>query len=392
MYIYIDFYKQFQCIGQKCQNSCCCGWDISFDPSSTQYYQNLKGEFGDFIRQNIYWDEKKGMTFVKMTPERKCPLLDENGLCRIYIECGEEQMSTTCKVFPRSKLDLAGNSMRGFSMSCEEVLRMLYYKSGPVHLCAEGRTDIQTIDDLSTYELSQFIGWGMEMLQDETIPFSVGLATVLTVGSEVETPFINQDFESFESVILHASDLQDQFMQAGEALTSDMREFAWKLIFGITDTFCHIINESDAFEKDTFLWPQELFHMDDSQRRSHLVHSWNDRKDDPVYLRFLRRLAAAYFQSHSMALGHEPAASIYIRDICNYLVLARILPLTWTDCACTNDLTYFSRFSHLAHHFEQSTITKKFVWPVIQDLFSPDLYTYAMAFMVLFEEKMEYVI
>ncbi len=386
MYICIDFYKQFQCIGQDCQNSCCCGWDISFDPSSTQYYQNLKGEFGDFIRENIVWNEKKELTFVRMTPERKCPFLDKNGLCRIYIECGEEQMSTTCKVFPRSKLDLAGNSMRGFSMSCEEVLRMLYYKSDPVHLCAEGSTQIQTMDDLMIYELSQFIGWGMEILQDESIPFSVGLATVLATGLEVETPFKDQEFESFESVILHSGDLQNQFMQAKEDFTPDMKELAWTLIFGVTDTFCHIINESDAFEKETSLWSQDLFRMDDSERRCHLIHSFHNRKDNPEYMRFLRRLAAACFQSHSMALGHEAAASIFIRDICNYLILARILPLTWTNCACTNDLAYFSRLSHLACHFEQSTITKKFVWPVIQDLFSPDLYTYVMAFMVLFED------
>lgn len=386
MYIYIDFYKQFQCIGQNCRNSCCCGWDISFDPSSTQYYQNLNGKFGDFIRQNIFWDEKKELTFVKMTPGRKCPFLDKNGLCRIYIECGEEKMSTTCKTFPRSRLDLPGNSMRGFSMSCEEVLRMLYYKSDPVHLCAEGGAHIQSMDDLTIYELSQFIGWGMEILQDETIPFSVGLATVLAIGLEVETPFKNQDFESFESIILHSGDLQNQFQQAKEDFTSDMKELAWNLIFGVIDTFCHIINESDAFEKETFLWPHDIFLMDDSQRRSHLIHSWNQRKDDAAYLRFLRRLTAACFQSYSMALGHEDATFIYIRDICNYIILARILPLTWTDCSCTNDPAYFSRLSHLAHHFEQSTITKKFIWPVIQDLFSPDLYTYVMAFMVLFED------
>lgn len=386
MYIYIDFYKQFQCIGQNCRNSCCCGWDISFDPSSTQYYQNLNGKFGDFIRQNIFLDEKKELAFVKMTPERKCPFLDKNGLCRIYIECGEEKMSTTCKTFPRSRLDLPGNSMRGFSMSCEEVLRMLYYKSDPVHLCVEGSTHIQSMDDLMIYELSQFIGWGMEILQDETIPFSVGLATVLAIALEVETPFKKQDFESFESIILHSGDLQKQFLQAKEDLMSDMKELAWNLIFGVIDTFCHIINESDAFEKETFLWPHDIFLMDDSQRRSHLIHSWNHRKDDATYLRFLRRLTAACFQSYSMALGHEDATFIYIRDICNYIILARILPLTWTDCSCTNDPAYFSRLSHLAHHFEQSTITKKFIWPVIQDLFSPDLYTYVMAFMVLFED------
>lgn len=385
MYIYIDFYKQFHCIGSDCQNSCCSEWGIAFDPASADYYQNLDGEFGDFVRQNISWNESQKLAFVNLTPERKCPFLDEHGLCRIYIECGEDRMSDGCKVFPRTKLNHNGNSMRGFTLSCEEVLRILYIKPDPVHLCAEGSTDIETMDDLMIFELAQFIGWGMELLQDETIPFSVALATVLSVGLEAEISFKNQDYEAFESTILQADELQKQFTQAREELTSEMKEFAWNLIFGITDSFCLIVRDSNAYDMDAFLWPYHIFGKDDIQRRNFLLECWNKRKDTPEQMRFLRRLAAAFFQTHSMALGSKPATSLYLQDMCNYLILARVLPLTWENCPRAGEQAYFSRLNYIAHHFEQSSIMREFIWPVIQDLFSPDLYSYAMAFMVLFE-------
>lgn len=386
MYIYIDFYKQFQCIGSSCQNSCCNGWGISLDPETAQYYENVSGEFGDFLRQNIHWNESKNLAFVNLTAEQKCPFLDKDGLCRVYLECGEEHMSDICKVFPRSKLDLSGNSMRGFSMSCEEVLRILHDKTSPVHLCVEGTTDIKSMDDLTFYELSQFIEWGMELLQNENIPFYAGLATVVAIGLDAEKTFRDQDYESFESVILRSDHVLQQFMQAKKDQTPEMEQFAWNFIFGVTDTFCHLLNDSNSYEKEILLWKQEIFHMNDQQRRSHLLECWNNRNDHPEHLLFLRRLAAAFFHSHAMRLVCDTSDSIFLRDLSNYMILAKIIPLIWGSCPHTNDPAYFSGLSHLAHHFEQSSLIREYIWPVILDLFHPDLYTYAMAFMVLFGE------
>lgn len=384
MYIYVDFYKQFSCIGSDCQNTCCSGWGISFDQDAVDYYAQLEGEFGEFLRQNMYWSEKNSLTLVKMSEDRQCPFLNEKGLCRIFIECGEDRMSQTCQSFPRTKFDLNGNSMRGFTLSCEEVLRMLYDKPEPLHLCAEGNTNITTMDDLTIYELSQFIGWGMEILQDESTPFSVGLSTVLYIGLEVDTYFKKKEYEAFETSILQAPNIQEQFMLAKENLTSEMRESAWELIFGVTDTFCQILREADTFKWNEFLWGNDIFNKSDSERRDFVIACWNKRTHTTEHQAFLRKLAAAFFQTHSMKLGTESGVSIYLRDLCNYLILAAILPLTWPTQPYNDKHTYLSRLSHIAHRFEQSNVVKKFVWPVIQELFNADLYTYTIAFMVLF--------
>lgn len=387
MYIYVDFYKQFNCIGSDCLNTCCCvQWGISFDQDTVNYYAQLEGEFGDFIRQNLVWSEKDNRTLVKMTDDGYCPFLNEKGLCRIYIEYGEYHTSYVCRRFPRTNFDLNGNSMRGFSLSCEEVLRMLYDKPDPLHLCVEGNTNITTMDDLAIYELSQFIGWGMEILQDESIPLGIALQTVLHVGLEADTYFKENDYESFETIILNASDIQEQFVLKKENVTSEMIESAWDLIFGVTDTFCLILREADAFKWDTFLWGNDIFNKSDSERRNFVIDSWNNRTHTTKHKTFLRKLAASFFQTHSMMLGTESGTSIYIRDLCNYLILATILPLTWSSQPHDNKHAYLSRLSHISHYFEQSHVVKDFVWPVIQDLFHADLYTYTIALMVLFGE------
>ena len=162
MYMCLDFYKQFQCVGTDCLDSCCAtGWQIPLDEKVSRYYQNLQGEFGDFLRQNVERDETTGITSVRLTSGYRCPFLNENNLCRVYIECGEEWMSDECRIFPRARYDKNGNSMRGFTVSCEEVLRMLYTKSDSVRLSAEGVPDIAVADDLSFYKLAHFIEWGM---------------------------------------------------------------------------------------------------------------------------------------------------------------------------------------------------------------------------------------
>ena len=42
-----DYYKDFQCIADKCKDSCCIGWEIMIDSKSYKKYHNVKGEFRD---------------------------------------------------------------------------------------------------------------------------------------------------------------------------------------------------------------------------------------------------------------------------------------------------------------------------------------------------------
>ncbi len=122
------FYDKFECIGSGCKNDCCHDWNIDF---SKEEFKNIKrkmksdeftGRFQDaFI---VPKGEQKSYK-IKLDENRRCKFLDECGLCRIYKEVGYENMSLTCKVFPRMVTHYAGNYYRFLSISCEEVIRLL---------------------------------------------------------------------------------------------------------------------------------------------------------------------------------------------------------------------------------------------------------------------------
>ena len=57
-YIYPDYYKKFQCIAEKCEDTCCAGWGIAIDGKSLEKYKNFKGGFGNRLRNSIDWKEK----------------------------------------------------------------------------------------------------------------------------------------------------------------------------------------------------------------------------------------------------------------------------------------------------------------------------------------------
>ena len=40
-----DYYKEFTCIADKCEDTCCAGWQIVIDKKSLNKYKHVKGKF-----------------------------------------------------------------------------------------------------------------------------------------------------------------------------------------------------------------------------------------------------------------------------------------------------------------------------------------------------------
>ena len=55
-----SYYKTFQCIADKCEHSCCIGWEIDIDEDSYDYYMGIEGAFGERLKeQTVTEDEEK---------------------------------------------------------------------------------------------------------------------------------------------------------------------------------------------------------------------------------------------------------------------------------------------------------------------------------------------
>ena len=128
---YPDYYEKFSCIAGACEDTCCAGWEIDIDDKSYEYYKTVGGAFGEMLRQNIKEyendeeDAYESHGFI-LKEGRRCPFLNENQLCVIYQELGEQALCDVCTDTPRDFLEYGGARELALSASCPEAGRLIY--------------------------------------------------------------------------------------------------------------------------------------------------------------------------------------------------------------------------------------------------------------------------
>ena len=121
--IFPKFYKNFLCKADKCKHSCCKGWEIDIDEETAGKYLAMTGELGAEIRQNIGKNEES--YFFKLTEDERCPFLQKNGLCKIILNIGEENICEICTMHPRFFTILDDVELCGVGLSCEKTCELL---------------------------------------------------------------------------------------------------------------------------------------------------------------------------------------------------------------------------------------------------------------------------
>ena len=121
-----EIYSEFKCKADKCNHSCCIGWEIDIDEDTLEYYRDLDSELGNEIRQNIHWGED---TFFELTPDKRCPFLNANGLCRIIEELGEDGLCDICRLHPRFYENINDYNLAGVGLSCEKASELMFAKT-----------------------------------------------------------------------------------------------------------------------------------------------------------------------------------------------------------------------------------------------------------------------
>lgn len=132
-----SFYNKFECIGAECKFNCCTYiWQIDF---TKEEFRNIKRRIQteEFRRtfQNAFIKEKgQDYYYIKFDEKGNCKFLDEDGLCSMYKEVGPENMSLTCKIFPRFCTYHVNRYECFLSVGCEEVVRFLMKEKDGISL------------------------------------------------------------------------------------------------------------------------------------------------------------------------------------------------------------------------------------------------------------------
>ena len=122
--IYPTIYHTFQCKADRCENTCCQLWTIDIDESTAERYHTMIGPLGESLRQAITVDDE-GSHFVFSNEQPICPLLNEQGLCKVVLELGEEGLCDTCHMHPRFYKYIEDLELCGVGLSCEASVELL---------------------------------------------------------------------------------------------------------------------------------------------------------------------------------------------------------------------------------------------------------------------------
>ncbi len=165
-----NYYNEFSCIADKCEATCCAGWQIVVDEESLKKYKKVTGTFKQRIKDGV---DFKGGVFYQ-NPGKRCAFLNEQNLCDMYTVLGEDSFCETCRRYPRHIEEFENVREFTLSASCPEAARILLSQKEPVQFYeVEIETEEEEFDDYDpmVYEkLLEARGEMLKLLQNRNIP------------------------------------------------------------------------------------------------------------------------------------------------------------------------------------------------------------------------------
>ncbi len=149
------YYKDFRCIAGACTDTCCAGWDVDVDKDSYRYYKTVKGAFGKRLKSVMVPSQDGECTFT-LKEGGRCPFLNDDNLCDLYIELGEDKLCETCAEFPRFINDYGNIREIGIAPSCKTAGELMFsYKDELAFDTAEDDSLTPAPNDIDAYTYMQ---------------------------------------------------------------------------------------------------------------------------------------------------------------------------------------------------------------------------------------------
>lgn len=118
-----NYYEKFHCIADKCNHSCCIGWEIDIDDATLAQYKKIKTNFGKKLNDSIVFNDD--CAYFKLTSNERCPFLNKDNLCEIILNLGENALCQICSDHPRFRNYYGDRVEIGLGLTCEEVARII---------------------------------------------------------------------------------------------------------------------------------------------------------------------------------------------------------------------------------------------------------------------------
>lgn len=183
-YMKPHYYDAFRCIANQCPETCCAGWQIVIDEDSLEKYSRIENSFGNRIRNSVDWTE--GIFYQY---DRRCAFLNEQNLCDLQSELGEEALCDACRRYPRHVEEYEGLREYSLSLSCPVAAAMILKEKEPVTF-QEWETDeedeFEEFDFLMFTQLEDARDVIFQIIQNREIDLRIRMKKILNFGRKLQ--------------------------------------------------------------------------------------------------------------------------------------------------------------------------------------------------------------
>ena len=210
-----DYYTKFQCIADRCRHSCCIGWVIDVDSNTLDYYHTIEGELGERLKNGI--DEDGETPHFILGEGERCPFLNQNGLCDLILELGEDSLCQICTDHPRFRNFYADSVEIGLGLCCEAAGRLLLGAAEPMKLTVVEDDGADEPADPEEAGLLALRGSLFDMMQDRSLP--------VFQRAEKLLPADDIDWQDWSAFLLTLERLDERWAELLRLLPAPCRPF-----------------------------------------------------------------------------------------------------------------------------------------------------------------------
>ena len=117
----LNYCEKFKCIADKCNHTCCAGWEMNIDQKTLGDYKNNTSKFSHEIKKGVNFRKSK----FKVDKNKRCAFLNEKNLCDIITNLGEQSLCQVCSDHPRFRSFFSDRIELGLGFCCEEATHII---------------------------------------------------------------------------------------------------------------------------------------------------------------------------------------------------------------------------------------------------------------------------
>lgn len=206
-----NYLKEFQCIADRCEDSCCGGWTIGIDKKTFKKYKKNK-EYKKNISKNNSSLNDYDYGVMKTDENGNCVFLNSEALCSIVLSSGPEELCKTCKNYPRHFSIYGDRNHQEISLStsCPEAARKVILMDEKISFNMDesnySKFDIASFSVPLNIKDIRFYSWDIrytviEILQNNSYSLNEKLTLIGLLCRDVDEAYTNDNLHLIENVL-----------------------------------------------------------------------------------------------------------------------------------------------------------------------------------------------